>query len=83
MAPPRPAGSSQVRISAPFLFRAQASVTMQEPCAVAVVEIEIDLWALVEEMLPGLLEIERIESLAAKNPNQSVDDTTTIDADMD
>lgn len=28
-------------------------------------EIELDLWALVEEMLPGLIEIERIEALAA------------------
>lgn len=28
-------------------------------------EIELDLWSLVEEMLPALEEIERIEALAA------------------
>ena len=42
-------------------------------------EIEIDLWALVEEMLPGLLEIERIEAMA----NDPDGLPTPTDPDMD
>lgn len=32
--------------------------------------ISLDLWCLVEELMPLLREIDRIEALAAKGPNQ-------------